>query len=186
MRKEEVDTIYCLGNITGNSLANSELLGLIRKESVLAIQGELDFRYAQGDEPADFLSLELKERDYLVRLPHMVSFQIGDKRGMGFFGQYLQNLPGFSDFEPFALEMNMVCDLTNFMRDETVFPALEAMIPQFQAQVVLFSQTKAWGHWTIGGLDFISVGPAMGDNQLTWGLLEARGGQIDFRIMKAE
>jgi hypothetical protein len=59
-------------------------------------------------------------------------------------------------------------------------------VPQFQAQIVLFSQTKAWGHWTIGGIDFISVGPAMRDNQFTWGLLEARGEQIHFRIMKVE
>lgn len=186
VRKEEVDTIYCLGNITGNSLANRELLGLIRKESVLAIQGELDFRYAQGDEPVDFLPLELKERDYLVRLPHMVSFQIGDKRGMGFFGQYLQNLPGFSDFEPFALEMNMVCDLTHFLQDETVFPALEAMVPQFEAQIILFSQIKKWGHWTIGGIEFISIGPAMHDKELAWGLLERSGEGIDFKILKSE
>jgi predicted phosphodiesterase len=185
MRKEEVDTICCLGNITGNSLDNGKLLGLIRKESVLAIQGELDFRYAQGDEPADFLPLELKERDYLVRLPHMVSFQVGDKRGMGFFGQYLQNLPGFSDFEPFALEMNMVCDLTHFMQDETVFPALEAMVPQFEAQIILFSQIKKWGHWTMGGIDFISIGPGMHDKELAWGLLERSGEGIDFKILKS-
>jgi hypothetical protein len=186
VRKEEVDTIYCLGNITGNSLVNRELLGLIRKESVLAIQGELDFRYAQGDEPVDFPSLELKERDYLVRLPHMVSFQLGDERGMGFFGQYLQNLPGFSDFEPFALEMNMVCDLTHFLQDETVFPALEAMVPQFEAQIILFSQIKKWGHWTIGGIEFISIGPAMHDKELAWGLLERSGEGIDFKILKSE
>ncbi len=78
----------------------------------------------------------------------------------------------------------MVCDLTNFLQDETVFPALEAMMPQFQAQVVLFSQTKAWGHWTIGGIDFISVGPAMRDNQLNWGLLQADDETINFKIMK--
>jgi hypothetical protein len=60
------------------------------------------------------------------------------------------------------------------------------MVPQFQAQIVLFSQTKAWGHWTIGATDFISVGPAMGDNHLAWGLLQARGEEIDFRIMRVE
>ena len=184
MRKKEVDTIYCLGNLTGNSLENREVLRLLQKKEILGIQGELDFQYAQGEEPEDFPPLELKERDYLVRLPHMLSFQIGDKRGMGFFGQYLQNLPGFSDFEPFALEMNMVCDLTHFLQDETVFPALEAMVPQFEAQTILFSQIKKWGHWTIGGIDFISIGPAMRDKELAWGLLQARGEGIDFRIMR--
>ena len=186
MRGEEVEVIYCLGNLTGSSLSNKETLALARKEDILAIKGELDFLYSQRQEPGDHPSLDMKERDYLVRLPEVLSFQSGEKRGMAFFGQYLQDLPGFSDFEPFALEMNMVCDLTNFLQDENVFPAVEAMVPQFQAQIVLFSQTKAWGHWTIGGIDFISVGPAMRDNQFTWGLLEARGEQIHFRIMKVE
>ena len=186
MREQEVEVIYCLGNLTGSAPSNKETLALIRKEGILAIKGELDFRYAQQQEPSDHPSLEIKERDYLVRLPEVLSFQSGEKRAMAFFGQYLQELPGFSDFEPFALEMNMVCDLTNFLQDETVFEALEAMMPQFQAQIVLFSQTKAWGHWIIGGTEFISVGPAMLANQLTWGLLEARGEQIDFRIMKVE
>ena len=186
MRGEEVEVIYCLGNLTGSSLSNKETLALIRKEDILAIKGELDFLYSQRQEPGDHPSLDMKERDYLVRLPEVLSFQSGEKRGMAFFGQYLQDLPGFSDFEPFALEMNMVCDLTNFLQDENVFPAVEAMVPQFQAQIVLFSQTKAWGHWTIGGIDFISIGPAMVDNQLTWGLLETRGEQIHFRIMKVE
>ena len=186
MRGAEVEVIYCLGNLTGSSLSNKETLALTRKEEVLAIKGELDFLYSQRQEPGDYPSLDMKERDYLVRLPQVLSFLSGEKRGMAFFGRYLQDLPGFSDFEPFALEMNMVCDLTNFLQDENVFPALEAMMPQFQAQIVLFSQTKEWGHWTIGAIDFISVGPAMRDNQLTWGLLEARGEQIDFRIMKVE
>ena len=186
MRGEQVEVIYCLGNLTGSSLSNKETLALTRKEDILAIKGELDFLYSQRQEPGDHPSLDMKERDYLVRLPEVLSFQSGEKRGMAFFGRYLQDLPGFSDFEPFALEMNMVCDLTNFLQDENVFPAVEAMVPQFQAQIVLFSQSKAWGHWIIGGIDFISVGSAMLDNQFTWGLLEARGEQIDFRIMKVE
>ena len=39
------------------------------------------------------------------------------------------------------------------MQDETVFPALEAMIPQFQADIILFSQMKIWGSWHVGGKD---------------------------------
>ncbi len=43
----------------------------------------------------------------------------------------------------------MVCGLTRFMQDETVFPALEAMIPQFRVDIVIFGQLKKWGHWHI-------------------------------------
>ena len=185
MRKKEVEIIYCLGNLTGNSLNNKDLLGLLRKEGILAIQGEQDWRYAKEDEGGDLPPLEQRERDYLIRLPQVLSFRIGGKRGIAFFGEYIQNLSGFSDFEPYALEMNMVCNLTDFLQDETVFPALKAMVPQFEAQIVLFSQLKKWYHWTIDGIDFISVGPALGDGGLAWGLLEGSGEEIDFKIIKA-
>ena len=185
MRAEDVEAIYCLGNLTGNSFYNGDVLALSRKEGILAIQGELDYQYAQQGEPNHYPPLELKERDHLVRLPHVLSFQIGEKRGMAFFGQYIQNLAGYSDFETFALEMNMVCNLTQFLQDETVFPALEAMAPQFEAQIVLFSQIKKWGHWTLGGIDFISLGPALSDETLAWGLLEATDGGIHFRVIRA-
>jgi uncharacterized protein (TIGR03905 family) len=186
IHKEEVETLYCLGNLTGDSPNNKALLARLRGESMLAIQGELDFRYAQAEEPNDLPSLEHEERDYLVRLPQLISFKMGEKVGMAFFGKYLQSLPGYSDFEPFALEMNMVCNLTHFLQDESVFPALEAMVTQFEAQIVLFSQIKKWGHWTIGGIDFVSLGPAITDKKLAWGLLKRSGDKIHFRVMKAK
>ncbi len=112
--------------------------------------------------------------DWLVRLPQVLSFEIEDKKGVAFFGSYIQSFPDYSDFEPFALEMNMVCGLTNFMQDETVMPALEAMIPQFQADTVLFGQLKKWDHWHVAAKDFISVGPALENNRLTWALSRSR------------
>ncbi len=184
IQEERVEIVYCLGNLTGNSSRNKELIGLIRKKGVLAIQGELDWQYAQGRESDDLPHLEEEERDHLALLPQVLSFQIGPKKGMAFFGGYIQDLPGFSDFEPFALEINIVCGLTRFLQDETVFPALKAMVPQFSAQIVLFSQSRNWGHWQIGGVDFISLGPALDATGPAWGLLEANGDGISFKIMK--
>ena len=105
---------------------------------------------------------------------------------MAFFGDYIQSFADYSDFEPFSLEINMVCGLTNFMRDETVFPALEAMIPQFQADIIIFSQQKTWGSWHVGGKDFISVGAAAAESGLTWGLLAKNSGLADLKIMKVK
>jgi hypothetical protein len=99
---------------------------------------------------------------------------------MAFYGDYLQQLPGFSDYDPYALEMNMVCGLTDFMRDETVFPALSAMTPQFQADIILFGQASEWGRWDVEGKTFIATGPAAVCDRLTWGLLEAVGMEIHF------
>ena len=93
------------------------------------------------DEGEGFPPLEQKERDYLIRLPEVLDFRIGEKR---------------------------------------------AMTPQFEAWIILFSQINKWGHWHIGGTDFISIGPASSDNGLAWGLLEGNGERIDFKIIKGE
>jgi hypothetical protein len=70
------------------------------------------------------------------------------------------------------------------MQDDTVFPALEAMIPQFQGDIVLFSQIKQWGHWKVGGKGFISVGPAANPDGLSWGLLESAHDDARFEVIR--
>jgi uncharacterized protein (TIGR03905 family) len=181
-----IETCYCLGNLTGNSDQNKDLTRKIRKHEILAVQGENDWCYAQGREKKSMPPLEQKERDWLLRLPQVLRFQMKRKNGIIFFGDYIQSLPDYSDFEPFALEMNMVCGLTHFMQDETVFPALEAMIPQFRADIVIFGQLKKWGHWHIAGKDFISLGTASDQKGLSWGQLEVNAEKIEFKIMQAE
>ena len=105
---------------------------------------------------------------------------------MAFCGDFIQSLPDYSDFEPFALEINMVCGLADFMQDETVFPALEAMLPQFKSDIVVFNQIPKWGHWQVGGKSFISVGPASDNDKLHWGILESDLETIHLNIMEAE
>jgi hypothetical protein len=104
--------------------------------------------------------------------------------GLAFYGSYLQELPGYSDYEPFALEMNMVTNLTQFMTDESVFPALEAMTSQFQVRLIVFGQAARWGHWRVGGVDFIGAGPAAAGDRLRWGLLAVREGRTDLEVME--
>lgn len=182
VRQEGPDGLYCLGNLTGATEENEALLKLMRKEEIFIAAGELDWQYANSIEPVPFPPMSQKARDYLMGLPHVLSFQLGPKKAVGFFGDYIRHLPGFSDFDPFALEMNMVCDLSQFLKDEDVFPALEAMTPQFSAQVVFFSQTGDWGHWRIGDIDFISVGDSFKDNKMSWCMVEIRNGNLNFEI----
>jgi uncharacterized protein (TIGR03905 family) len=183
MSEADVEAVVCLGNLTGESTLNRQALKSIHKLKIQTIQGQNDWNYANGTESPPFPPLDQQARDWLIQLPQVLSFLVGEKRCIAFFGDFIQKLPGYSDYEPYALEMNMVCGLADFMRDETVFPALEAMTPQFQADVVLFSQTRKWGHWHVGGKDFISVGPATGQASPTWGLLESNSGKIEFSRM---
>jgi hypothetical protein len=72
------------------------------------------------------------------------------------------------------------------MRDQTVFPALKAMIPQFDADIILFSQPQMWGHWQVAGKDFISLGPSVEPKHLAWGMRKAKDGKIEFKPMRIE
>jgi uncharacterized protein (TIGR03905 family) len=184
MQKTHIETFYSCGNLTGNSLQNKDVIRTIRKQKILAIQGKNDWLYAQGKEDPDMPPLGQKDRDWLLRLPQVLSFTMDDRTGVAFFGDFVQKFRDFSDFEPFALEMNMVCGLTGFMQDESVFPALETMASQFQADIIIFSQIKKWGHWQIGGKDFISVGPALENKRLSWGSLQTQGLEIEFKTME--
>jgi len=182
----DVAAILCLGNLTGDSRLNRNLIKTIRRKKIMALQGETDWQYSQRSEQPDMPNIEPRMRDWLLQLPQVLTFKLNTRISMAFFGDYIQRLPDYSDFEPFALEMNMVCGLTNFMQDETVLPALEAMIPQFRVDIIIFSQLKKWGHWHIAGKDFISLGPASDANGLSWGLLEVDDEKIEFKIMQAE
>ena len=184
MSEAGVAAVVCLGNLTGESTQNRQALKSIRKLKFQAIQGQNDWYYANGTEIPLFPPLDQQGRDWLIQLPQVLSFLVGGKKCIAFFGDFIQKLPGYSDYEPYALEINMVCGLTDFMRDERVFPALETMTPQFHADVVLFSQTRKWGHWHVGGKDFISVGPATGQASPSWGLLESISGKIKFSRMR--
>lgn len=182
-RQQGAEVIYCLGNLTGRGASSEAVLKTLRKGQLTGILGEADWSSAQAEGGEEQSLFTAKERDLLIQLSHVVQFQLGGRKSVAFFGQYLQHLPGYSDFDPFALEINMVCGLTDFMRDEAVFPALEAMAPQFQADLVLFSQPRVWGQWRVGGKDFISVGPAWDGRQMAWGLLEAGTDAVLFQTI---
>ena len=186
MQDSNVETFYWFGNLTGNSIQNQDVIKAIRKQKIIAIQGERDWQYARSKEEKGMPPINQTERDWLFRLPQVLSFQLEQKKGMAFFGDFIQSLPDYSDFEPFALEINMVCGLADFMQDKTVFPALEAMLPQIQTDIILFSQIAKWGHWQVADKNFISVGPASDNDKIYWGILEVDLETIDFKVMDAE
>ncbi len=172
LKEEKVEAVYCLGNQTDLSLDNGPLLKALRQDrKVLAIQGDEDWRCARELETGLQENLHTKEIDYLESMAQVLSFQLGTRKGLVFYGTFIQDLPGYSDYEPYALEMNLVGNLTRFMEDDSVFPALEAMVPQFTNGIVIFGQRKKWGRWQVGGVEFIGVGSANEDGHLSWGLL---------------
>lgn len=184
VKDEDMHAVYGVGNLTGFSEQNDTVVSMINKHKIQAIAGKLDWQYAQGKEADSSAPLSLKCRDMLLRLPQVLAFQIGDQKGMAFYGSYIQDLPGYSDFAPFALEMNMVCDLTRFMKDESVFPALEAMTPQFSVRLVVFSESGEWKHRDVGGVKFLSIGSVYENGFIHWGILENTAGGLKYQVRR--
>ncbi|MBW2513556.1 MAG: TIGR03905 family TSCPD domain-containing protein [Deltaproteobacteria bacterium] len=180
MEARGVQAILCAGNLTSPKKEGRTLIKAISDGGLRAVTGDRDWAYACETETMQLPFMDSKTKDFLVRLPQVISFRMDDRKGVMFFGDYIQTMPGYSDFEPYALEINMVCGLTDFMRDESVFPALEAMDPQFRADIIIFSQTGQWGHWHLAGKDFISLGPAVGKDGVSWACLEINSGGLKF------
>ncbi|MBW1776247.1 MAG: TSCPD domain-containing protein [Deltaproteobacteria bacterium] len=182
MKRHGVESIYCLGNLIGDP-RDDAVIEVIEKKSLFAVAGEQEWALAQGKVP-ESASLSDPKRAWLRALPQAASFQMAGKTGFAFYGRYLQTLEGYSDFEPFALEINMICDLVDFMENAEALEALKAMIPQFSARILVFGQTGRWGFWEIDDACFISVGSVQEESGLSWGLLEARGSKVKFRVIR--
>lgn len=185
VRDEPAQAVYSIGNLSGFTAQNDSVVSMIRKHRIQAIAGHRDWQTAQGSTIDLAAPLSIKNRDTLLRLPQMLSFRIGDYQGIAFYGRYIQDLPGFSDFAPFALEMNMVCDLTRFMKDESVFPALEAMTSQFSARLVAFSEEGDWKYHNVGGVMFLGIGNAYENGFIHWGILESAAGELTYQVRKS-
>ena len=72
----DVATVYCLGNLTGQSAKNADLIKYFRKNNITAIQGSLDWQFAQSEVTDHLPNLGPKDRDWLLRLPQVLNFSI--------------------------------------------------------------------------------------------------------------
>jgi hypothetical protein len=178
-----VEAIYCLGNLTGADVENDAVLELTRKEGVISLQGPFDRAIAlrkeiRCGEKSTVIALSQGKRDQLLINPLLLAFQIGGRQAIGFYGGFIQEIEGFSDYSRYSLEILMVSNLSDYLRNEGVFPALEAMIEQFHADVVIFAHTGLWKHIKIGKADFINIGAIKDGDGIKYALIECRGEEL--------
>ena len=155
-----VEAIYCLGNLTGPDGENDAALELARREGII---------------PGN--------RDQLLINPLLLAFQIGGRRAMGFYGGFIQEIEGFSDYGPYSLEILVVSRLSDYLQNDEVLPALEAMTEQFHADVVIFAHTGLWKHAKLGKTDFINIGAMVGRDGIKYALIEGEGGDVSFETI---
>ena len=184
---EGAEAVYSLGNLVGPGGENNAVVELAAKQGIRNIQGPNDCNAAnhkpingEGTE-----AIRLKNRDRLLLDPLILTFQLGPRQGVAFQGGFIQDFNGFSDYSPYATEIIMTCNLSDYLRDETVFPALATMTEQFTADLVLFGQTGQWKHVRLGKVDFINVGALAANHQYGYALVAWTQGdlEVEFRTV---
>ncbi|OAT86138.1 TIGR03905 family TSCPD domain-containing protein [Desulfotomaculum copahuensis] len=172
-----VPAVYSLGDLTRPGEENDAIVELARKKKLAGVKGPVD---------QTIPCAQARNQDYLIQAPYFLRFQIGPRKALGFHGGFIQELPGFSDFSPYSLELLMVSNLSDYLRNESVYPALETMAEQFSVDVVLFAQTGLWKHVRLGGVDFVSVGAVVEDDAFKYARLkwEQDELQITFETIK--
>ncbi|SHF15149.1 uncharacterized protein TIGR03905 [Desulfofundulus australicus DSM 11792] len=176
--RQPVEAVFCLGNLTGPAGDNDGVVELARRKKLIFVQGPFD-RTLPCTRP--------ENREFLRRAPLYLRFQLGRCRVLGFYGGFIQELDGFSDYAPYSLELLMVSNLSDYLRNESVYPALEAMTGQFSVDVVLFASTNEWKHVRLGKVDFINVGPLKAESYFKYALIEWAGEElcVSFEVVKA-
>ncbi|MQL52722.1 TIGR03905 family TSCPD domain-containing protein [Desulfofundulus thermobenzoicus] len=163
------DGVFCLGNLTGPDGENDRVVELARGEKMVSLLGPFDRTLFCADP---------KNQDYLLQAPLYLRLQLGGRRVLGFYGGFIQELSGFSDFAPYSLELLMVANLSDYLRNETVYPALTTMTEQFSVDTLLFASTGLWKHERLGKVDFINVGPVAGNGGYQYALLAWENEQL--------
>jgi len=191
-KAEGVQVLYSLGNLVRGGHGDDTVVELAAREKIRSVQGPLDRMIALGVQPPmaeveqkAWQALRQTNRDRLLLNPLIRTFNLCDRHGVAFHGGFIQDLPGFSDFGPYAAEILAVCNLSDYLRDESVFPALEAMMEHFTAGIVVFGQTGEWKHVRLGGVDLISIGALRSRGFYRYALIECKDGNLDVQFRAA-
>lgn len=162
--------VYCLGNLTGPGGENDAVVEMACREKVVFTLGPHDLT----------LPCEKPEnRNILSQGPHYLTCRLGERKLLGFYGGFIQEITGFSDFSPHSLELLMVSNLSDYLRNEEVYPALETMAGQFSSDIVLFAHTGINRHIRLGKVDFVNVGGAAGGGACKYALLKWCRGRLE-------
>jgi uncharacterized protein (TIGR03905 family) len=173
-RADGAELLYSLGNLIGPGGENNAVVELAAREGIRNMQGPNDRQAAQGlpSNGPGSETLRAQNRDRLLLDPLIQTFRLGERQAVAFYGGFIQDLHGFSDFSPYATEIIMTCNLSDYLRDESVFPALTSMTDHFTADLVLFAHTGQWHHMRLGKVDFINIGALAAGAQYAYALLE--------------
>jgi uncharacterized protein (TIGR03905 family) len=178
-----VGAIYCLGNLTGPDGENDAVMELVGGEGVVSLQNPFDrvvalkkeIEYTGISTP---IALKSENREQLLINPFLLSFQLGGCKAIGFHSGFIQKMEGFSDYSRYSLEILTVSNLSDYLRNDEVFPVLKEMTEQYYADAVFFAHTSLWKHIRLGKADFINIGAMKGRGGINYALVEWQGEEM--------
>lgn len=171
---KKIDRLICLGGLVGSESFDQEIVFLLAKAKVILLQDPSDLRTNPHKETPD------PDEDILCSLPALLEFRLGDMRGLAFHGGSMEKIPGYSEYDKYGADINAIVYLSNYLRDEHVYPAFETLSKQFWANLYVFNHTEKPLYKTLPNRHFVNVGkinPADG-NKGSYAIIEAKGDQL--------
>lgn len=179
---KKIDRVICLGGLVDGELFREEIVSLLVKTNVILLQDPSDLRINQRKE------ISKPDEDFLSQLPVLLEFRLGELRGLAFHGGSMEEIPGYSEYDKYGADINAIVYLSNYLRDEYVYPAFETLSRQFWSNLYVFNHTSDPLYKSLPNRHFVNVGeikPVKGTKG-SYAILEARGDQlaVEFREVR--
>jgi predicted phosphodiesterase len=180
--EKKLDKLVCLGGLAGEIALRGEIVLQLVKANVILLQDPSDTRINHHKQ------ISKPNEDFQCQLPALLEFRLGELRGLAFHGGAMEEIPGYSEYDKYGADINAIIYLSNYLRDEYVFPAFQTLAKQFWAHVYVFNNTPEPLYKILPNRHFVNVGeinPAKG-RKGSYAILEARGDQltVEFREVR--
>ncbi len=182
LSSQKLERLICLGNLIGEGSLHEEIVFLLIQAKVILLQDPCDLRIEKHKE------ISKSGKEFLSQIPGLLEFRLGNLRGVAFHGGTMEEIPGYSEYGKYGMEINAITHLTNYLRDEYVYPAFETLSKQFWANLYVFNHTRDPLYKSFSNRHFVNVGPLrLTDGKKgSYAILEMKGDQleVEFREVK--
>jgi uncharacterized protein (TIGR03905 family) len=182
LSSKKLDRLICLGNLTGEGFFHEEIIFSLVKAKAIILLSPTDLKIDQRKE------VSKPGKEFLSQLPALLEFRMGNLRGIAFHGGAMEEIPGYSEYGKYGADINAIVYLSNYLRDEYVYPAFETLAKQFWANLYIFDHTNDPLYKSLPNRHFVSVGEInpTGRNKGSYAILDSKGDQLTVEFREVE
>jgi uncharacterized protein (TIGR03905 family) len=177
-----IERLICLGNLTEEGFFHEEIIFSLVKAKAIILQSPSDLNIDRKKE------VSKPSKEFLSQLPALLEFRMGDLRAIAFHGGAMEDIPGYSEYGKYGADINAIVYLSDYLRNEYVYPAFETLSRQFWANLYVFNHTCDPLYKSLPNRHFVNVGEVkpMGRNKGSYAVLEAKGDQLTVEFREVE